>query len=445
LNTNKPYVTQPHPQPLRNDTQTPFGSVSRDGRGNIRDVHDSGRGMDVHHGLNGSRRISVRRPDGSRVVAERGRAGYIDRSYGFRGHPYFARSYSFRGHVYQREYRGYDFRGRYGVEVYAPGRYYSPAFYGWAYYPWGAPVAFAWGWGAEPWYGSYGRYFAPYPMYASPSDWMTDYVISQNLAAAYAAQQAQSSQQGQSTQQAPAAYAQSTGQPVLTPDIKAQIATEVKAQIQLESAEAQANAQGQEVDPKDSSINRMFNDGQTHVFIASSSLDVADESGNECPLTDGDVLRLAPQQDASAPDGSLTVLASKGGKECQLGATVHVAFNDLQEMQNSMRAMIDQGLQKLTDGNGIPKPPMGTSATSPSAVAGAAPAPDPDVDAELKRQLAAADEVDKSAATPAQPNSTSMLRTPSGWLTEPAPADRNAELAEMLVAENRISVLDRTR
>ena len=39
--------------------------------GKVADVHDAKRGMDVHHGLGGGRRVSMQRHDGSRVVAER--------------------------------------------------------------------------------------------------------------------------------------------------------------------------------------------------------------------------------------------------------------------------------------------------------------------------------------------------------------------------------------
>jgi len=433
-NQGKGPATKPSAPPPQKTLKTANGSKSVDSKGNVRNVHDDKRGMDVHHSLNGSRSVSVHRPDGSRVFAERGRAGYIARPYAFHGHSYYARSYGWHGHVYERMYRGYGFRG-FDVEVYGPAFYYSPAFYGWAYYPWAAPVTFGWGWGAEPWYNPYGFYFAPYPVYGAPSEWLTDYVISQNLAAAYAVQQAQQTQ---------AAMAQSTGQPVLTPEIKAQIAAEVKTQIQVELAEAQANAQGQEADPESSSINRVFNDGQSHVFIANASLDVTDGTGNECPLSDGDVLQLAPPQAADAKAGNLTVLASKGGKECQQGAMVSVAFTDLQEMQNGMRATVDQGMQKLNEGNGTPKPPMGSSATTASVDAAAAPKPDSDVEAELKRQLAAADDVDKAAAAPAQPN-TSMLQYPLGLQSGPSMPDRNGEPVELLAAEAQTPFLNRTR
>ncbi len=61
-------------------------------------------------------------------------------------------AYYYHGHEYNRYYRGYGYRGVY-LNVYAPGYYYAPAFYGWAYNPWAVPIAFGWGWGGNPWYG----------------------------------------------------------------------------------------------------------------------------------------------------------------------------------------------------------------------------------------------------------------------------------------------------
>jgi hypothetical protein len=83
------------------------------------------------------------------------------------------------------------------------------------------------------------------------------------------------------------------------------------------------------------------------VFVVGTALDVVDASQTECTLSDGDVLGLqaAPPADATTVD--LVVLASKGGPECQKRATVSVSLDDLQEMQNHMRTMIDQGLQEL--------------------------------------------------------------------------------------------------
>jgi len=81
-----------NPTPIRggpapkgsNERVTKDGSAVRVGpKGNVRDVHDAKRGMDVHHGLNGNRRVSVERPDHSRLVAERGRPGYVQRGYSY--------------------------------------------------------------------------------------------------------------------------------------------------------------------------------------------------------------------------------------------------------------------------------------------------------------------------------------------------------------------------
>ena len=63
-----------------------------------------------------------------------------------------------------------------------PGLYYHPGFYGWAYNPWGIPIAFGWGWGGSPWFGYYGGFFQPYPVYPSAAFWLTDYMISSGFA-----------------------------------------------------------------------------------------------------------------------------------------------------------------------------------------------------------------------------------------------------------------------
>jgi hypothetical protein len=231
------------------------------------------------------------------------------------------------------------------LNVYAPGYYYPPAFYGWAYNPWAAPITFGWGWAGNPWYGFYGGYFAPYPVYPSAAFWLTDYIISQNLQAAYAAHQ----EAGEAAA-APAAG----GPPALTPEVKQMISDEVRSQLALENQEAAQSAKQQDVDPGSSGIARMLADGRPHVFVAGGSLDVTDSSGQECALSDGDALQMQtpPPQDATTAD--LLVLASKGGQECAKSSTVTIQLTDLQEMQNHMRETIDQGLQDLKDkqGNG---------------------------------------------------------------------------------------------
>ncbi|MGA2252384.1 hypothetical protein [Terracidiphilus sp.] len=148
--------------------------------GRVSDIHDAKRGMDIHHGLDGGRRVSVERHDGSRLVTERGRRGFVERFY---------------NHYY--------YRGGY-MNVYAPGFYFAPGFYGWAYNPWATPIAYGWGWGASPWFAFYGGYFSPWRMYAGSAFWLADYMLAANLQAAYAAQAALAGAAGGAIPVAPA-------------------------------------------------------------------------------------------------------------------------------------------------------------------------------------------------------------------------------------------------
>jgi hypothetical protein len=372
------------------------GAVTIRPNGRVSDVHDARRGIDVHHGLNGNRAIFVDRPDHSRIFAERGRPGFVQHPYSFHGHDFAQRTYFYHGHAYNRFYRGFGFRGLY-LNVYAPGFYYRPAFYGWAYNPWDRPISFNWGWGGSPWYSYYGGYFQPYPSYPSAAYWLTDYMISTDLQEDYAAHAEAGEMDG-----APLP----AGGPVeLTPDVKQQIADEVRNQLALENQEAQQNAQQQDMDPGSSGIARMLSDGRSHVFVAGSALDLVDANGQECGISDGDVLGLQnpPPPDATAAD--LVVLASKGGRECPKYDVVSVSLGDLQEMQNHMRASIDQGLQDLQarqGKGGLPAlPPSAQSQPAPAAFAAIAPPPDPNAGAEIQQQTQQADQAESDVTAAA--------------------------------------------
>jgi len=406
-----------------NEHMTKTGSAVRTRpNGRVSDVHDAKRGMDVHHGLGGGRRVSVERPGHGRIYAERGRRGYVQRGYNYHGRDFGRRSYYYHGREYDRYYRGYGYRGMY-LNVYAPGYYYNPGFYGWAYNPWAVPVAFGWGWGASPWYGFYGGYFAPYPVYPSAAFWLTDYIISTDLQAAYAAHQEAGEVNG--------AAAAAGGQPALTPEVKQQIADEVKTQLALENAEAQQTAQHQDVDPGSSGIARLLSDGHPHVFVAGGTLDLVDANGQECGVSDGDPLLLSTAPPPDATTAQLVVLASKGGQECAKSSTVTVQLTDLQEMQNHMRETIDQGLQDLQakqGKGGLPAaPPSAQAPPTQTEYAAVAPPPDPKDAADLQQQNQEADQAEKevtaeaaqdsgapvvaSAAAPAAPTSVELGQT----------------------------------
>ncbi|HEY1159429.1 MAG TPA: hypothetical protein VGE83_02300 [Terracidiphilus sp.] len=384
--------------------------------GKVSDVHDAKRGMDVHNNLGGGRRVSVERPDHSRIVAERGRPGYVQRGYGYHGHDFARRSYYYHGRAYDRFYGGYGYHGLY-LNVYAPGFYYGPAFYGWAYNPWAAPIAFGWGWGGNPWFGFYGGYFQPYPVYPSAAFWLTDYIISQDLQAAYAAHQEANEEAGTPP---PAG-----GQPALTPEVKQMIADEVKNQLALENQESTQNAQGQPPDPASSGIARLLSDGRPHVFVAGGNLDVTDASGAECVVSDGDTLQLRDAPPSDATTANLVVLSSKGTPECQISLTVSVQLTDLQEMQNHMRETIDQGLQDLQSKQGkggLPAaPPSAQSAPTPAAYAAAAPPPDPNAAADIQQQdQQAGQAVQEVTAETAQDSGGQASATPAAPPAAPA-------------------------
>jgi hypothetical protein len=145
--------------------------------------------MHIEHGAHGGRTV-VGQHNGARVVNTGKKGGYVQRPYVNRGgHSYYSRTYVGRdGRAYSGVYRGYNYGGHayYG---YYPGAFYGAGFYGWGYSPWASPVAWgigAWGWGGSPWYGFYGGWFNPYPFYAGPAFWLTDYLIAASLQTAYA-------------------------------------------------------------------------------------------------------------------------------------------------------------------------------------------------------------------------------------------------------------------
>lgn len=366
-------------------------AVERRSNGRVSDVHHEGRHMDIHHGMSGERRVSVERTDHSRIVAERGHGGYIERPYSYHGHDFYRRTYYYHGHVYSHYYRGYFFHGV-GLHVYVPVRYYPVGFYGWAYHPWRTRVVYGWGWAGAPWYGYYGFYFTPYASYPSASHWITDRMMAAQLNAAYEAGREDGSL-------APAEPA-SGESPMLSDAVKGLIAQEVQNEINLENAEADLIAQGKEPDPASSGIARLLGDGQPHVFVVAAPLEVVNEANDEdCSLSEGDVLQLNEAPPAEEKAAALTVLASKGGAECGRSAEVTVALDDLQEMQNAMRVEIDNGLDELQKKQGtaglpeMPKAAVG-EATVP-AFAPIAPPPDPNGAEEVDQAMKDSDTAEK--------------------------------------------------
>ncbi len=333
------------------------------------------------------------------------------------GHDVYRRNYYYGGRMYSRYYNPYGYHGVF-LNVYAPAYYYGPGFYGYAYAPWGVPVAYSWGFAGSPWYGYYGGYFTPYPSYASPSLWLTDYLVAQSLQNAYQQQQAANAAAQQQQQQG---YDTAAQQPApLTPDVKQQIADEVRRQIALENAERQqATAPNSMPDPASSGIARMLSDNSPHVFVAGAPLNLV-SAGGECAITEGDVLQLSGAPAPNATNANAVVLASKG-QDCAKGSTVQVALADLQDMQNHMRETIDQGmgeLQKKQGKDGLPALPPSAAAppTQTGFAAIAPPGSDPAEANDVTKQVQDASQAEQDALAGA-------LGGPSDSSTPSAAAD----------------------
>jgi hypothetical protein len=370
------------------------GTASVRPNGQIRSINRGG--MHIQNNIQGSRTVVTER-NGARIVSRPG-GGYVQRSYITRGNTTFvSRTYVSGGVVRVGVYRSYYFGGHpyYG---YYPGVWYHPGFYGWGYRPWGFNLYWgvgAWGWGGSPWWGFYGGWFTPYPYYASPAFWLTDYLIANSLQTAYQDRQLDRAAEMDADAQTSAGsnggggnYDQQGSSGVtLSPEVKQAIAEEVKAQLEAQQAQVQ-NGQAQNGSdaaapgsapaaggPNAQAVPPALDPAQ-RTFVVDSDITVV-ANGQECGLTAGDVVtRLTDTPDADN-NVSASVAASKKG-ECAAGQTVAVKVDDLQEMYNHFQENLQNGMSELAKKqgtNGMPKAP--DVATTPSDV----PTPQPDADA----------------------------------------------------------------
>jgi hypothetical protein len=356
--------------------------------------------MHIERGVRGGRTV-VSVHNNVRVVSY-GHGGYVQHAYMTRGgRSFYSRTYVSGGIVHVGVYRGYFWGGRNYYGFY-PGFSYHPGFYGWGWHPWGAPLYWGvglWGWGGAPWWGYYGGWWNPYPVYAAPYYWLTDYLIAQNLQAAYAARAEEGADAGTpdtgATDTAPAPAASA---PVaLSPEVKQAIAEEVKAQLAAQQAQAQAGgataapAGGANAAPANAQAAPPALDPANRTFVVDTSV-TAVANGNECGLTGGDVVtRLTDTPDADN-NVNASVSASKKG-DCAAGVTVAVKVDDLQEMYNHFQEQLTSGMGELAKKqgtNGMPKAPdTGTTASDVPT-----PKADPDAAKSLQDQQAEADKTE---------------------------------------------------
>ena len=393
-----------------------LASVSRRG--------PDGSRMNIRRGPGNERRIETTRtvPGGVEHVVSYGRGrGYVERP--FPGRPGFVqRTVVFGGRSYGVVYHSYFY---YGVHLYSPvpAVLFAPAFYGWMFSPWPAPIYYTptlWGWAGQPWYGYYGGYFSPYPAYATPDQWLTDYVISTNLQAAYADQQAGPAPSGPPPPEGyPApdegAPASPEGPPSadnspppppapITDDEKAIMDQDVKDELAREQQQAAAGNTAENQSPPQ--IPSALQDHLFMVFAAPVQATLT--NGQTCELADGDMLLRTGNSLNSDKTVDVTVKSSRADAHypdlCPASAPARVQLADLQEMDNHKNDLLAQGEQKQADlmgknqkHGGLPK---GPSAQPTTVAAGQAPTYDQAM-AVLNQQLSDADTTETQVATAA--------------------------------------------
>ena len=306
-------------------------------------------------------------------------------------------------HVYQRHiWRAF---GRaFAYETFVPAVRYPAVYYGWALAAWPRPVAYTWGWQVQPWYPMYGSLFTPYPVYASPDLWMTDYIIAQSMQTAYQAQAAVPASEplaegalappvpdpaaaAPATQQSGAVPAPQPSNPpplpqssdtpsapaamppAITPQVKAQLNTQIKVQLQERQAAATPATLTTQSTPPALRPNHVF-------FQVVQRLEVPSGTANRyCSLSANDYIKRTGGM--SNDDWMIPVVVELSGpSDCPEGLRTRIGLNDLNAMENEQEAQVMEAMQAASKSLGPNGPPSGPGAR-PSLIADGSVAPDP--------------------------------------------------------------------
>jgi len=309
------------------------------------------------------------------VVEHPLKPGFTSRTYVRGGRVLYAKVYS--QHSFNRFGRTFTYQSV------VPAVTFAPAYYAWAVQPWATPVGYRWGWQREAWYAAYGDYFTPYPSYTSLDLWVTDYVVSQNMRAAYQDWHAETypdtdaTPDGSATPADAAASPSSSGAdagsgdpsssdssdasqtpppeaapPPMTPEVK----DELNAQIKLQLRERQK----QTTEVSDSGPNALKPGHK--LFRVNAPLDVpSDTPGAVCSLTPNDYIERTGDMDNN---GTVPVEVKLSAiSDCGTGLVTRVAENDLEAMDSEQQDQLTQAMlvaSKNMGPKGLPKAPGAT-------------------------------------------------------------------------------------
>jgi hypothetical protein len=325
------------------------------------------------------------------------RPGLMSRTFVSGGHVVYT-------HVYQHHV-WHQFGRAFAYETFVPAVRYPGVYYAWALGAWPRPVTYTWGWQVQPWYPMYGSLFTPYPVYTSPDLWMTDYVIAQSMQTAYQAQTvaAASAPAPQGTPAGPAADSsvaepavpsshaapapqlsdappalQSSGTPsvpvapppAITPQVKAQLNTQIKVQLQEQQAAAATpvSLTTQSTPPALRPNHVFFQVVQPLVVPLSTA------SGH-CSLSADDYIKRTGAM--SNDDWMIPVVVELSRpSDCPEGLRTRIGLNDLNAMENEQEAQVQEAMQAASKSMGPNGPPSGPG-THPTLIADGSAAPDP--------------------------------------------------------------------
>ena len=326
------------------------------------------------------------------------RPGFVSRTFVSGGHVLYT-------HVYQHHV--WHHLGRaFAYETFVPAVRFPTLYYGWALAAWPRPVSYAWHWQWQPWFPVYGALFTPYSVYNSPDLWMTDYILAQSMQTAYQAQ-AVPPAAAPSPAWAPAAPAVSPSEPpsaatpsevppaaipseapaappssatpsasvapppAVTPQVKAQLDTQIKVQLQEQQQAAAATPAVLRSDGTPPALK------PNHVFFeVVQPLDVPSAIADRyCTLGAADYIkRVGPM---SKDDWMIPVVVELSRpSDCPEGLRTRIGLNDLNAMENEQEAQVMEAMQAASKSMG-PNGPPSAPGVHPTLIADGSAAPDP--------------------------------------------------------------------
>ncbi|HYM43019.1 MAG TPA: hypothetical protein VET46_09690 [Steroidobacteraceae bacterium] len=309
----------------------------------------------------------------SGTVERNVRPGFVSRTFVSGGQVLYT-------HVYRQQV-WHQFGRSFAYETYVPAVRFPALYYAWALGAWPRPVFYAWRWQAQPWYPAYGVLFTPYPVYTSPDLWMTDYIIAQNMQAAYQAQTAvpppaapipdgsvappvpdpgYTTLTPRSGDAPPVAEPDNTAAPVppppaMTPQVKAELNAQIKVQLREQQA-AQASPATATTQSAPPALR------PSHVFFeVVQPLDVSTANGH-CSLKPNDYIKRTGGM--SSDDWMIPVVVELSAQsDCPEGLTTRIGLNDLNAMENEQEAQVMEAMRAASKSMGPNGPPSGAQPT----------------------------------------------------------------------------------